>query len=215
MLAAMRERGERPDFDSAYEGTPPWDIGRPQPAFARLAEEGAIRGSVLDAGCGTGEHALLAAGLGLETLGIDLSPRAIALARGKAADRGLKPEFAVWDALALPGLGRTFDTVIDSGLFHVFDDDSRARYEASLREVVREGGRCFILCFSDRVPGGFGPRRIGKEELLTTFADGWHVDPIEAATMSVRFTPDGIPAWLATITRTADETSMDAPRPPR
>ncbi len=53
-----------PSWDTAYaEGSAPapWDIGRPQPAFARLADRGLLAGRVLDAGCGTGEHTLLAA----------------------------------------------------------------------------------------------------------------------------------------------------------
>ena len=28
------------DFDESYVGTPPWDIGRPQPVFAALAGGG-------------------------------------------------------------------------------------------------------------------------------------------------------------------------------
>src|ERR1039458_5240791 len=58
-------RPMRPEhFDASYAGTPPWDIGRPQPAFLALAEAGTIRGRVLDVGCGTGEHALMAASMG-------------------------------------------------------------------------------------------------------------------------------------------------------
>jgi 2-polyprenyl-3-methyl-5-hydroxy-6-metoxy-1,4-benzoquinol methylase len=72
------------DFDSSYEGTPPWDIGHPQPAFLALARSGALTGRVLDVGCGTGEHALMAAELGLDATGIDFSPRAIRLAEQKA-----------------------------------------------------------------------------------------------------------------------------------
>ena len=46
-------------FDSAYRGgPPPWDIGRPQKEFVELVRRGEITGSVLDIGCGTGEHAL-------------------------------------------------------------------------------------------------------------------------------------------------------------
>lgn len=102
-------------FDGAYAGTPPWDIGRPQPAFLTLAEAGALRGRVLDIGCGTGEPALLAASLGLDATGVDAAPTAIALAQRKAQQRNLVARFLVWDALALPDLALQFDTVLDCG----------------------------------------------------------------------------------------------------
>jgi len=188
-------------FDSAYLGTPPWDIGAPQPAIAELAERGGFGQRVLDAGCGTGEHAMLAAELGCEAVGIDTSPRAIAIAEKKATARGLEVRLLVWDALDLGSLGERFDTVVDSGLFHVFDDPSRARYVDSLRESTAPGGRVIVLCFSDRVPGDFGPRRVKKAELQECFADGWRVDSIEEVRMSVTFAPDGIAAWRAVMTR--------------
>src|ERR1700736_2806275 len=128
------------DFDALYTGTPPWDIGRPQPAFLELAEAGAVRGRVLDVGCGTGEHALMAAGLGLEVTGIDAASTAIAIAEGKARDRGLVVRFLVWNAVQLAALDEQFDTVLDCGLFHVFDDDDRAQFVASLRAAVPTGG---------------------------------------------------------------------------
>ncbi|HEX9375865.1 MAG TPA: class I SAM-dependent methyltransferase [Actinomycetota bacterium] len=190
------------NFDAAYSGTPPWDIGRPQPAFLRLAESGAVRGSVLDAGCGTGEHALMAAELGLEATGIDASRTAIELARRKAEGRDLDARFLVWDALDLPALGPRFDTVLDSGLFHVFDDDDRTRYVDGLRDAVSPGGMYLMLCFSDRVPGEFGPRRVSQAEIRSSFEDGWDVRSIEGTTMDVTFTPNGIPAWLSVIART-------------
>ena len=78
------------EFDSSYEGTPPWDIGRPQPAFVAVAQSGVLVGHVLDIGCGTGEHALMAAGLGLNATGIDFSPNAIRLAKQKAREETLR-----------------------------------------------------------------------------------------------------------------------------
>src|SRR6266540_6428787 len=92
------------DFDALYAGTPPWDIGRPQPAFRALAEAGAIQGRVLDVGCGTGEHVLMAAGLGLEATGVDAAPTAIDAAERKARDRGLSARFLVGNVLELGAL---------------------------------------------------------------------------------------------------------------
>ncbi|HXQ61527.1 MAG TPA: class I SAM-dependent methyltransferase [Acidimicrobiales bacterium] len=190
------------DFDVSYqEGTPAWDIGRPQAPFVRLLEAGDIRGRVLDVGCGTGEHALMAAAAGLTATGIDAAPTAIGLARAKAAQRSLEVRFEVWDALDLSGLGAQFDTLLDCGLFHVFDDDDRARFVASLGGVVVSGGRYFMLCFSDREPGDWGPRRVRQDELRRSFADGWRVDSIEESVLDIVIRPEGARAWLASFTR--------------
>jgi SAM-dependent methyltransferase len=195
-------RPRRPeDFDALYAGTPPWDIGRPQPAFLALAEAGAITGRVLDVGCGTGEHALLAAGLGLEATGVDVAAAAIAAARAKAVGRGLRARFLVWDALRLADLDQRFDTVLDSGLFHVLEDDDRPAYVASLAAVTLVGGRCHLLCFSDRQPGIFGPRRVTQDELRASFARGWRVEAIEPATIDSLGGRGAAQAWLATMTR--------------
>jgi cyclopropane fatty-acyl-phospholipid synthase-like methyltransferase len=198
----MRPRRSE-DFDALYAGTPPWDIGRPQPAFLALAEAGAIRGRVLEVGCGTGEHVLMAAALGLEATGLDAAPTAIDAARRKARDRGLTARFLVWDALRLAELGDRFefDTVLDSGLFHVFADEDRPRFVDGLGMVVLPGGRYLMLCFSDRQPGVSGPRRVSQEEIRASFADGWRVDSIEPARFDLTHRPDGALAWLATITR--------------
>ncbi len=192
-------------FEWAYRsGTPPWDIGRPQPAIVRLAERGAISGAVLDVGCGTGENALYLAGLGLEVTGVDAAPTAIASAREKAATRGVEAEFLVGDALRLPALGRAFDVAIDTGLFHVFSDEERPRFGRSLHDVLRAGGRYFLLCFSDRQPGAIGPRRVTSGEIRSTFATGWRVDAITATRFATHDPAGGDRAphaWLAELTR--------------
>lgn len=192
-------------WDDVYtrSAPPPWDIDRPQPAFVRLAERGLLTGRVLDAGCGTGENTLLAAGRGADALGVEIAPHAVERARDKAAARGVAVRFEVSDLLELGRLGLTFDTVIDSGVFHVFDDESRARYVASLASVLGPGGTVYLLCFSDRQPGDFGPRRVRQEELRDAFRDGWSVDSIEADTFAVNrdFGMAAAQAWRATIAR--------------
>jgi cyclopropane fatty-acyl-phospholipid synthase-like methyltransferase len=199
-----------PSWDAAYTASapPPWDIGRPQPAFVRLAEQDLLSGRLLDSGCGTGEQTLLAAAHGADAIGIDLSPRAIEQARGKAAERGLNARFDVADALRLRDLGLIFDTVIDSGVFHVFDDQARVSYVASLASALRAGGRCYLLCFSDRQPGTAGPRRVSQDELRAAFSDGWTIAGIEPETFELGLPGLGIPfaeAWLATIRRVTQD----------
>jgi cyclopropane fatty-acyl-phospholipid synthase-like methyltransferase len=193
-------------FEALYQGrTPPWDIGRPQPAFQALADAGSIVGKVLDVGCGTGEHALMAAALGLDVVGIDLSPTAIEQARAKARTRGLPVRFEVADAVDLTSLGERFDTALDCGLFHVLGDAARVRFAASLREVMAPGGRYHMLCFSDQVPGTFGPRRISREEIRATFTSDWTVESISPATLArleVTVPLSEVMAWHATIAAT-------------
>jgi SAM-dependent methyltransferase len=186
-------------FESSYLGTPPWDIGRPQPAIVRLAETGRITGSVLDVGCGTGENVLYLAEHGYTAAGVDGAPTAIKKARAKAKQRGLSESFEVGDALNLPTPERLFDTVIDSGLFHVFSDDERPRFRESLGRVVRSGGTYFLMCFSDHQPGDWGPRRVTQAEIRAVFTDGWRVNSIEPSAFETTF--GDAQAWLATISR--------------
>jgi SAM-dependent methyltransferase len=192
-------------WDEAYtKGWAPWDIGRPQSVFVRLADAGEITSPVLDSGCGTGEHALMLAERGLEVVGVDVAPTAIGRARQKAAERKLSAEFEVGDVLALDQLGRRFATVIDSGVLHTFDDTGRPRYVASLASVLDPGGVLHLLCFSEHTPGDWGPRRVTQAELRAAFAIGWNVERIEAARFEVREGFEEEPhAWLARIVRAA------------
>jgi SAM-dependent methyltransferase len=183
-------------WDASYtDGPAPWDIGAPQPAIARLE----FAGTVLDAGCGTGENTLHVAAQGLPVLGVDVAPTAIATARDEAARRGLRAEFAVADALHLDRLGREFDTVLDSGLFHTFDGDERRQYVASLASVTRPGGRLYVLCFSD-AGSDCGPHPVSEAELREAFAS-WRVVSISPERVGTRFHTHGAPGWLATLER--------------
>ena len=188
-------------FDSAYRGTPPWDIGRPQKEFVELVRRGEITGSVLDIGCGTGEHALFFAGEGHEVWGVDSAPLAIQKAKEKAAARGLLVHFLVLDALDLSGLHRKFDTATDSGLFHTLSDEDRPLFVDNLAAVLSPGGKYFMLCFSDQEPGGYGPRRITKGEIEDSFRDGWSINYIRATTFESRTRAEGPHAWLSSISK--------------
>jgi cyclopropane fatty-acyl-phospholipid synthase-like methyltransferase len=198
---------DRNTFESAYAGQAPWDIGRPQKAFLDVANQ--ITGSVLDAGCGTGENALFFAARGQKVTGIDYLDEPIKRANQKAAERGVTATFLVMDALALKQLPEVFDTVIDSGLFHVVSDEDRRRYVEGLATVLKPDGRLFLLCFSDEEPGTQGPRRVTKKELHHTFAAGWIIESIEPSRYEARpdlkdmtFSEGGPKAWFVVVRRT-------------
>ena len=193
-------------FEKIYENKPPWDIGKPQLAFVQIADQ--IAGSVLDAGCGTGENALFLAERGHKVTGIDFLEKPVAKAKAKAAERGLPATFLVMDALHLADIPEVFDSVIDCGLFHVFSDEDRERYVQGLASVVKPNGKLFLLCFSNEEPPGDGPRRVSRQELNDAFAEGWQVESIQAARFEVRldlkdiqFSEGGPFAWLSVIRR--------------
>jgi SAM-dependent methyltransferase len=190
-------------FAEAYDkGTPPWDIGRHQPAFERLADAGEISGPVLDVGCGTGENALFLAARGYEVVGVDAVEPAVHAARRKAVRRGTSADFLIHDALVLGALARTFATVIDSGLFHTFDEEGRQRFADSLAAVLQPGGRYFMLCFSELETREGGPRRVTQAEIRAVFdRPPFHVLGIEAAQMETNFADGPRRCWLARIER--------------
>jgi SAM-dependent methyltransferase len=192
--------GER--FEEVYrQGTPPWDIGGPQPEVVRLAGDGDLVGDVLDVGCGTGENALYLAGLGRRVVGVDASPLAVDRARAKAASRGLPVPFLVADALDLATLRRRFETVLDCGLFHVFDRDDRRRYAHSLCEVLSSGAALQLLCFSDEEPPGPGPHRISEGDLRDAFRSLFALTRIRPGRFESLLHPGGAKAWVATLVR--------------
>jgi SAM-dependent methyltransferase len=192
-------------FQAAYEGKPPWDLGRPQPALVEIADQ--ITGWVLDAGCGTGDNALIFAQRGQPVVGIDFVEFPIMEARRKADELGVEADFLQMDALKLASLDRQFDSVIDCGLFHVLSDADRRPYVAGLARVTKLGGKLFLMCFSDQEPAGQGPRRIRQDEIRAAFADGWTVESIRPAHFEPNpeskdtFVDGGPRAWFSVIRR--------------
>lgn len=204
--SANRTTKPAANFEEMYaKERPPWDIGKPQPAFIEVVNS--LEGSVLDVGCGTGENSLFFARCGCTVTGIDLISGPLAEAKQKAKERGIDVRFLQHDALLLSELEQQFDNVIDCGFFHILSDEDRLNYLKELARVMAPGARLYLQCFSNQEPPGTGPRRISAEELRATFKEGWSVESITDCRFLVReeaadqFSPGGPHALFAVIRR--------------
>lgn len=192
-------------WDEVYKGTPPWDLDHPQPAFQALIKNGEIKpGRALDIGCGRGENAIMLAMNGCNVTGIDLSENAISDAKAKALERRVKVKFVVEDVLQMDWLFEKdeFDIVIDSGLFHVMTEEERPVFARQVHRVLREGGKYFMLCFSDKEPGEYKlPRRLSKAEIERTFSPLFDIIYIKDEAFDSLLTPSIRKAYLLSATK--------------
>jgi SAM-dependent methyltransferase len=165
-------------------GDAPWDINRPQPEIVALEAAGVLGPRVLDVGCGTGQTAVFLAERGHDVTGLDAVPAAIEAAKARATAAGLDICFRAADVLdVLPELIGRFHSVTDVGFFHALTDEQRLDFAAKLADRLAPGGVYAMLCFSERVPGAWGPRRVSEAEIRATFADDavWNVREVRAA----------------------------------
>ena len=113
-----------------------------QLAYAPHVDE--VLPRVLDAACGTGQHALALAGLGYPAAGADLSAGMIERARENALERDVNVPFAVagFGELQAEFEEESFDALLCLGnsLPHVLDEDALARSLADFEAVLRPGG---------------------------------------------------------------------------
>jgi SAM-dependent methyltransferase len=179
------------EFETAYRGEstmfgegarPPWSIGAPQPELAALIEQGKFHGDVLDVGCGEAATSLGLAERGYTTVGLDLSPTAIDLARREAEKRGLtNATFEVADISSFTGYDGRFGTIVDSTLFHSIPVEAREGYQQSVSRAAAPGASYFALVF-DKAAVPEGPiNAVTADELREAVAKYWIVDEIRPA----------------------------------
>lgn len=188
-------------WNEVYESktVPPWDTGEPQPALMNAIGSDRLSGRVLDIGCGTGTHALWAAAEGHTAVGIDFSKKGIEQAQAKAEERGLDTTFRVADALNLPNDIGTFDTVLDSGLFHAFQSEERKDYTHELASIVSVGGRLFLVGFAEGAPEDGGPNPLTPDDVSSAFTEEWNL--LKTQEVVFETTETSFPGLLAVVER--------------
>ena len=195
-------------FDLWYRfGKPPWIIDQAQPDLIAAVEKGEVCGpTVLDVGCGAGDNAIYLAGRGFDVTGVDVSAKAISIAKQKAREAAVDVTFITLDALKIGTLAKKFDTVIDFGLFHNLKGD-RERYVRALSDVCVSKGQLLMACFSDQAgeypvyPKRYPPT-VSQDEIRAAFSDGWKIDWFRLGVCKVHKKFDNYSSWLTAMTST-------------
>ena len=188
------------NFNDQYtRESPPWEIGAPQPSVMEAFNQGLIKGKVLDVGCGTGQNSVWLAKAGADVTGIDISSVAVERAKKLAQKSGVNATFAVASALDFSSEAR-FQTVLDSAVFHIFDDSDQARYLDSVKQVLKPGGAMVGFGFSELEPEGWGPRRLSEENLRETYRKDWVIESLERISFQLqRDEPVHAWRWVASL----------------
>lgn len=112
---------------------------------------------VLEIGCGPGKLSIRAKRThpGIQLIGSDPDPRALAIAERKARSLdGVRFERAF--AQRLPYPDASFDRVLSSLMLHHVDDDTKAAAAAEIQRVLRPGGSLHLVDFTGESHGSHG-----------------------------------------------------------
>lgn len=169
------------EWDEAYAhdlSELPWELGKPRQQLVELVESGRIKPCrALDICCGAGTNTIYLASTGFAVSGIDISPRAIAIAKEKAKKAGVKINFKAGNSVELPYGDEEFGFVFDMGCFHHIHPEDRMRFISGVHRVLSSGGKYFMTCFSRR--NGIAWNHFTEEQLLELFSPFFKILGIE------------------------------------
>jgi SAM-dependent methyltransferase len=170
-------------FRAAYlVGFKPWDSGVPPPQLVAVVEgsDALLPQKALDLGCGTGTNSIYMARHGWDVTGIDFVPRAVTVAKRKAAEAQVSLRLMVGDVTRLTelGIGTDYSLLLDLGCFHSIPDAGRDAYVRGVTALARAGAILLIFGFvrGNGRASRIGPRGLAPAEVAQRFAGGWDVD---------------------------------------
>ena len=195
-----------------FQETAPWNIGKPQPGLIGLFKKYPLSGPVLDIGCGAGDLSIAIARLGFQTLGMDSSDNAIEISKRKRDS--LDPNgkdllgFQTGDALKPSLLNRQFGSIVDSGFYHLFDQNTRDELAGELLKSLTVGGRYYLLGFAISSPISNAPKQVTQDEIRKRFGPekGWKIVDWESTEFITAFPAprDKVPAICACVEKSSE-----------
>lgn len=139
----------------------PWNFKRLPETIRDYVESGRIKPCrALDVGCGVGNYSNWLSENGFIVTGIDLSPKAINLAKDKYQNKNLK--FVCGDIFDKNILtNQKFDFIFDWQVLHHIFPENREEYAKRISKLLNKNGIYISVCFSEVSPqfGGEGKYR--------------------------------------------------------
>jgi len=166
------------DWDEQYrKGEVFWDKGEPVPAMKQYLERHVMRGRALVPGCGRGHEVALAVKHGLDAVGLDIAPTAVAEARAKYPQ--LAECFIAGNLFEPPAEMRgAFDVVLEHTCMSALPPTMRMDYRRGIDLTLRRGGLLIGVWFvnPDLDSGEEGPPHpFSVPDLTALFADSYEI----------------------------------------
>jgi len=145
----MKEEKQSDFWESNYESGQylnHWDYKYPSQELVTFIASGIIPkdAKCLDLGCGAGNEAIFLAKCGYKVTGIDLSRKAIEIAKERSLTKNVKIDWIVGDVLASKLVSNSFDFINDRGCFHHIKEADRTNYANEMFRLLKTGGKLMI-----------------------------------------------------------------------
>jgi SAM-dependent methyltransferase len=154
-------------MDKIYSGMDlnniPWNIDTPPAILQDLIKSNVLSPcKIIEFGCGTGNYVRYFSKMDFDATGVDISDKAIEIARELARKADVKCEFIAADVLGnMPEIKSKYDFVYDWELLHHIFPEDRNKYIENVHRLLMSEGRYLSVCFSEANTqfGGVGKYR--------------------------------------------------------
>jgi len=141
----------------------PWNVETPPDILQDLIRSTKLSPcKIIELGCGAGNYVRYFSKMGFDATGVDISEKAIEIARELAQKAGVKCEFIAADVLGnMPEIKSNYEFVYDWELLHHIFPEDRNKYIENVHRLLKSQGRYLSVCFSEASTqfGGVGKYR--------------------------------------------------------
>jgi cyclopropane fatty-acyl-phospholipid synthase-like methyltransferase len=181
----------------------PWNMEKAPELLVELVTSGKVQPcKAIDLGCGAGNYAVYLASHGFEVTGVDISPKAIEIAKENAKKKDFSCNFLVADIVeGLNEFSQSWDFAYDWGVLHHILPEQRQQYVRNVHKILNPNGKYLSVCFSEKDSSfesseKFRKTRIGsvlyfssEEELQKLFEPYFQIIEIKTVKIEGKFTP--------------------------